>query len=70
MTYDKLFKMDKILTSTFSTYSLTGPEIGIIDHDGHTEITAPHIFEKKLQVVKELLFYLEKYRTEEESEDK
>ncbi len=63
LAYDKLFKMDKILVSTFYTYSLIDPEIGSIVN-GQSKITAPHILEKKLQVVKELLFYLDKYRTE------
>lgn len=63
LTYDKLFKMDKVLVSTFYTYSLIDPEIGSIK-DGHSQITAPHIMEKKLQVLKELLFYLDKYKSE------
>ena len=63
LSYDKLFKMDKILVSTFYTYSLIDPELGSIVN-GQSKITAPHIMEKKLQVLKELLFYLDKYRTE------
>ena len=63
LAYDKLLKMDKILISTFYTYSLIDPEIGSIVN-GQSKITAPHILEKKLQVVKELLFYLDKYRKE------
>lgn len=63
-TYDKLFKMDKILTNTFYTYVLTDPEIGTIA-DGEFKVTAPHIIEKKLNALKEMLFYLDKYRTTE-----
>ena len=65
ITYDKLFKMDKILVSTFYTYSLIDPEIGTIKN-GHSEVTAPHILEKKLQSLKEILFYLDKFKTENE----
>ncbi len=64
--YDKLFDMEKVLTSTFSTYSLTDPEVGIINENGHSEIKAPHIFEKKQQALKEILFYIQKFRNEEE----
>ena len=42
LVYDKFFKMDKVLMSSFYTYSLTDPEIGKIEN-GHSEITAPHI---------------------------
>lgn len=65
ITYDKLFKMDKILVSTFYTYSLIDPQIGTIKN-GHSEVTAPHILEKKLQSLKEILFYLDKHKTENE----
>ena len=63
-TYDKLLKMDKILTNTFYTYVLTDPEIGAIT-DGEFKVTAPHIIEKKLNALKEILFYLDKYRVTE-----
>jgi hypothetical protein len=64
LVYDKFFKMDKVLMSSFYTYSLTDPEIGKIE-DGHSEITAPHIMEKKLNALKALLFYLQKYKAKE-----
>ena len=63
LTYDKIFKMEKILVSTFYTYCLTDPEIGTIE-DGHSEITAPDIMEKKLNALKAMLFYLNKYKPE------
>ena len=62
LSYDAVFKMDKMLPSVFATYSILDPEIGSI-HDGHSEITAPHILEKKLNVVKELMYYVEKNRS-------
>lgn len=62
LVYDKIFKMNKLLVSAFYTYCLTDPEIGTIE-DGHSEITAPHIMEKKLNALKEMLFYLDKYRS-------
>lgn len=64
LTYDKLFKMDKVLVSTFYTYSLTDPQIGTIK-EGKSNVTSPHIMEKKLQALKEMLFYLDKYRKED-----
>lgn len=64
VTYDKLFKMDKILTNAFYTYVLTDPEIGTLA-DGEFKVTAPHIIEKKLNALKEILFYLDKYRATE-----
>jgi hypothetical protein len=60
--------MDKVLMSSFYTYSLTDPEIGTIE-DGHSEITAPHIMEKKLNALKAMLFYLDKYKSEGKKED-
>ncbi len=68
LVYNKFFKMDKVLMSSFYTYSLTDPEIGKIEN-GHSEITAPHIMEKKLNALKAILFYLDKYKAEERKED-
>lgn len=61
LTYDKIFKMEKMIVSSFYTYSLTDPEVGTID-GGQSKITAPHIMEKKLNAVKAMLFYLDKYK--------
>lgn len=61
LTYDKLLKMDKILTNSFYTYVLSDTEIGSFE-DGQYKVTAPHIMEKKLNALKEILFYLDKYR--------
>lgn len=66
--YDKLFKMDKILVSTFYTYSLTDPEVGTIE-GGHSKVTAPQAMEKKLNALKEMLFYLDKYKTADKKTD-
>lgn len=68
LVYNKVFKMDKALMSSFYTYSLTDPEIGKIEN-GHSEITAPHIMEKKLNALKEMLFYLDKYKPRDRKED-
>ncbi len=64
LVYDKFFKMEKVLMSSFYTYSLTDPEIGKIEN-GHSEITAPHIMEKKLNALKAMLFNLQKYKPKE-----
>ena len=61
LTYDKFLEMDKVLTNSFYTYCFTDPEIGHFN-DGKPEITAPHILDKKLEAVKEILFYVEKYK--------
>lgn len=68
LVYDKFFKMDRVLKSAFYTYSFTDPEIGKIEN-GHSEITAPHIMEKKLNTLKAILFYLNKYRPAGRKED-
>ena len=68
LVYDKVFKMEKVLMSSFYTYSLTDPEIGKIEN-GHSEITAPHIMERKLNALKAMLFYLHKYKLEGRKED-
>lgn len=61
LAYDNMFKMEVALPAVFGTYSLLDPEIGEVK-DGHSEITAPHILEKKLTVVKEMLYYVAKNR--------
>ena len=66
ITYDGLFKTDKILISTFYTYCYMDPEVGQVV-DGATDITAPHILEKKLKTLKEIIAFVEKYRIENKS---
>jgi len=61
LTYDRLFKMDKLLTSTFYTYSFLDPEIGEFV-DGKPEITRPDILDKKLNTVNEINQYIRYYR--------
>jgi hypothetical protein len=61
LTYNKFLKMDKALVGAFYTYSVMDPEVGSVI-DGRQQITAPHILERKLQVLKELLYYLEKFK--------
>jgi len=68
MLYDRLFKMDKILVNVFYTYVFTDPEIGTLA-EGQSRVTAPHIMERKLNALKDILFYLEKYRPLTEKEN-
>ena len=68
LAYDKFLKMEKALMGSFYTYCFTDPEIGKIEN-GHSEITAPHIMEKKLNALKEMLFYLDKYKPKDRKED-
>jgi hypothetical protein len=60
LSYNKLFKMGEIMEATYKTYALLDPEIGIFKNS-QTEITSPHILENKLNALKEILFYIEKY---------
>ncbi|MBK7428810.1 MAG: hypothetical protein IPI60_18230 [Saprospiraceae bacterium] len=64
LSYDRFLKMDKVLVSTFYTYILMDPEIGTIEN-GQSKIIAPHIMENKLSALKEILFYLDKYKEED-----
>ena len=68
LVYNKVFKMDKMLVSAFYTYILTDPEIGMIE-EGRSEITAPQVMEKKMNALKEMLFYLDKYKTKDVKEE-
>ncbi|HEX4875875.1 MAG TPA: hypothetical protein VFV31_04335 [Chitinophagaceae bacterium] len=61
MAYDQIFKMDKVLTNTFYTYILADKATGTVT-DGHFQLTAPHIMDKKLNGLREVLYYLDKYR--------
>lgn len=61
ISYDALFKMDKVLINTFYTYAFTDPEISKII-DNKPEIIRPDILESKLRAVKELTQYLYNYR--------
>lgn len=65
LAYDRLFSMDEILINTFYTYCYMDPEIGTMV-DGIPEIQAPHIMEKKLRAVKEILQYVKQYNLENE----
>jgi len=60
LTYNSLFHMDQIMEATYKTYALLDPEIGEYVN-GKSLITAPHILEKKLNALKEILFFIEKY---------
>lgn len=63
LSYDRFLIMDKALVGTFYTYILMDPEIGTIEN-GQSKIIAPHIMENKLNALKEILFYLDKYKEE------
>lgn len=62
LTYNKFLNMDKILVSTFYTYTFADPEIVALEN-GTTKVVAPHVMEKKLYALKEILFYLDKYKS-------
>jgi len=61
MTYDQLFKMDNILVSTFYTYIYM--DLGASKFvDGTPVVTAPDVMEGKLNTLKDILYYMDKYR--------
>ena len=61
LTFDHMFKMEEVLTSAFYTYCYTDPEIGQIV-DGKPVVKAPHVLENKLNAVKEIIFYMDRYK--------
>lgn len=61
ITYDGVFKMDKILTGTFYTYIFADPEINTIT-DGMATVVAPHKMEAKLKALSDILGYLDQAR--------
>ena len=61
ITYDRVFKMDKILTGTFYTYIFADPEINSIK-DGMANVVAPHKMEAKLKALRDILGYLDQAR--------
>jgi len=63
ISYDQVFKMDKVLINTFYTYAFTDPEVGIIVNNT-PEITRPDILENKLRTVNELIKYIVYYRNQ------
>ncbi len=65
LSYDRLIKMDEVLTNTFSTYCFADPAVSIIK-DGKPEIVRPDIMEAKLRNVKEIVGYILAYRKQQE----
>lgn len=61
ITYDRVFKMDKVLTGTFYTYIFADPEINLIK-DGTATVVAPHKMEAKLKALSDILGYLDQAR--------
>jgi len=61
ITYDQIFEMDKIMTSTFYTYSFFDPRISVMK-DGKPEIVHPDVLESMLDNVKEINTYINYYR--------
>ncbi len=59
--YDKMMKMDEVLTNTFNTYCYADPEICKITN-GKPEIIRPDIMEEKLRNVKEIILYIQAFR--------
>lgn len=57
LSYDKMMKMDEVMTNTFNTYCYADPEISAIT-DGKPEIIRPDIMETKLRTVKEIIQYI------------
>lgn len=62
ITYDQILKMDEVMVNAFNTFCYADPEISRIEND-RPEIVHPDIFELKLGVVKEIVGYVQHYRT-------
>ena len=63
ISYDALFEMDTALLSSFYTYGMLDPEVSDILPNGEVRITRPDIIETKLRTVKEMITYIQAYRT-------
>lgn len=63
LTYDAVFKMDEVLVSSFYTYCYTDPQIGEIVN-GQPVVHAPHILEKKLRIVKEIIDHIKRLKNQ------
>jgi len=63
LTYNSLFKMNEVMEATYKTYALLDPGIGKFN-EGQFEITKPHMLESKLNALKEILYFIEKYSNE------
>ncbi|HEY9341884.1 MAG TPA: hypothetical protein VIQ23_09900, partial [Hanamia sp.] len=60
--YDSLIDMQKILINTFYTYALTDPQVCVFKN-GKPEIVHPDILEAKFNKVKEIVNYIDYYRS-------
>jgi hypothetical protein len=60
--YDSLVDMEKILVNTFYTYALTDPEVCVFTN-GKPEIVHPDILESKFNKMKEIVNYIDYYRS-------
>ena len=60
LTYNTVLHMDEVLPAVFYSYCYTDPEIGEIV-DGRPIVKKPHILEEKLNAVKEIVYYINKY---------
>jgi hypothetical protein len=61
LTYDKIFEMDKIMTSTYYTYIFFDPRVSIINN-GKPEIIHPDVSERIMNNVKEINNYIQYFR--------
>lgn len=65
LSYDRLIKMEEVLTNTFNTYCYADPEVSVIK-EGKPEIIRPDILEAKLRNVKEIVGYIHSYRKQQQ----
>ncbi len=69
LSFDRIFEMDKVMTSVFYTYGLLDPLVATIVN-GKPDIRHPEIVEQKLAKVKEIVNYIIAYRVQQEKEKK
>ena len=67
LAYDGLFQMDKVLISTFYTYSMIDPAVCTFSN-GQTRIKRPDIAEMKLQHLSEMIAHIVQFRLSADQE--
>jgi len=61
LTYEQVFQMDKVLVSSFYTYIYMDLESSVFV-DGVPEVISPDIMEGKLNTLKDILYFIAKFR--------
>ena len=63
LAYDQILKMDVMMINAYYTYGFMDPEVSSI-HDGTVDVVRPDLLEEKLNAVKEIVSYIQYYRSQ------